>query len=60
MRSPDAEVGQVQADVGVDDADQRHRRHVEPLREHLRADEDVGLVRQERREDAVVRAFRRA
>ena len=31
------------------------RRHVQPLRDHLRADEDVGLVREERREDAVVR-----
>ena len=53
-----AEVGQVQADVGVDDADDGDTGHVEALREHLRADEDVGLAREEGREDAVVRAAR--
>ena len=36
-----AEVGDVQADVGVDHADQRHVREVEPLGDHLRAEQDV-------------------
>src|SRR5581483_1899995 len=50
-----AEVGQVQSHVRADHADDGDRRQVEPLREHLRADQYVRLVRQERREDALVR-----
>ena len=60
MRSPARKSGRCSADVGVHDADERDGRQVEPLREHLRADEDVGLAREERREDPVVRAARRA
>ena len=39
-----AEIGQAEADVGRDDADQRDAREVVPLRDHLRADEDVDLA----------------
>ena len=38
-----AEVGQVQRRVGVDHAHEHHVREVEPLRDHLRAHEDVDL-----------------
>ena len=38
-----AEVGQVQRRVGRDDAHQRHQRQVQPLGDHLRADQHVGL-----------------
>ena len=36
-----AKIRQAEADVGRDDADERHRRKVVALRDHLRADEDV-------------------
>ena len=39
-----AEVRQVDPDVRVDDADERHVREVEPLRDHLRAEENVDLA----------------
>ena len=50
-----AKVGDVQADVGADHAHQRHRRQVEALRHHLRADQHVGLALQEGGEDLLVR-----
>ena len=37
-------VGQAQREVGVDHPDQRDARQVEPLGDHLRADEHVGLA----------------
>ena len=43
-----AEVGQAEAHVGVDHAHQRHARKVVALRDHLGADQDVGLPRLER------------
>ena len=44
-----AEIRQAEADVGRDDADERHRRKVVPLGDHLRADEDVDRRRARRR-----------
>ena len=44
-----AEVGHVQADVRVDDADQRHVGEVQPLGDHLRAEQDVDLAARGRR-----------
>ena len=41
--------------VRRDHADQRDERHVEPLGDHLRADEHVGLVGEEAGEDRLVR-----
>jgi len=38
-----AEIGEVEGRVRVDDADHGHVRHVEALRDHLRADDDVRL-----------------
>ena len=49
-------VGQVQGDVGRDDADERHVRDVEALRDEARPDEDVELARRERVEDPLRRA----
>ena len=46
-------VGQVEGDVGRDDADQRHLRDVEALRDEARADEDVERAAGERVEDAL-------
>ena len=45
-----AEVRQAEADVGRDDADERHGRKVVALRDHLRADEDVDVAAPRRRE----------
>ena len=45
-----AEVGEAEADVGRDDADERHPREVVALGDHLRADEHVDLARGEPRE----------
>ena len=42
-----AEVGQVERDVGVEHADQRDARKVEALRDHLGAEQDVGLAARE-------------
>ncbi len=50
-----AEVGQVEGGVGRDDADDGHQRQVEPLGDHLRADEDVGQPAAEKVEDGGVR-----
>ena len=44
-------VGQVERDVGRDDADQRHLRDVEALRDEARPDEDVEPPVRERVED---------
>ena len=42
-----AEVGQVQGRVGLDHADQRHVGKIEPLGDHLRAQQDAGLALRE-------------
>ena len=39
----------MQADVGVDHADERHVGEVQPLGDHLRAEQDVDLARRGRR-----------
>jgi hypothetical protein len=52
------EVGEVQAGVGVHDAHEHHRREVESLGDHLRADEDVDLPVAEGVERAFVAAPR--
>ena len=44
-----AEVGQMELRIAIDDADHRHHRQVEPLRDHLRADEHVEISRASRR-----------
>ena len=49
-----AEVGQVERDVGGDDADERDERDVEPFGDHLRTDEDIRFVRDEAGEDRLV------
>ena len=49
-------VGQVQGDVGRDDADQRHRRDVEALGDEARPDEDVEAAVGERVDDPLRRA----
>ena len=49
-----AEIGQVQAEVGVDDADQRDVGKVQALGDHLGADQDVGLAGAEIAQDAAV------
>ena len=51
-----AKVGEVQGRVGVDHADEHHGRKVEPLRDHLRADQDVDLAIAERIEGSLVAA----
>ena len=52
-----AEVGHAEADVGRDDADQRHARKIVPLGDHLRADEHVDLAVAEPRQQRGERAF---
>ena len=44
----------MQRHVGVDDADARHRRQVEPARDELRTDEDVGAPLAERLPDVEI------
>ena len=51
-----AEVGQQQARVGVDHAHERHARKVEPLGDHLGAEQDVGFAPGEAVEQPVVGA----
>ena len=51
-----AEVGQVQGRVGIDHADQRHVGKVEPLGDHLRAQQDVHLARAKRGQRLLVAA----
>ena len=46
-----------EADVGRDDADQRHAREVVPLGDHLRADQDVDLAVAKPRQQRVERAL---
>ena len=53
-----AEVGHVQRRVGVDHADQRDVGEVEPLGDHLRAEQDPHLARPEGREHLLVAARR--
>src|SRR5262249_12978232 len=50
-----AKIRQVQPHVGVDDSDERDVREVQPLRDHLRADEDVDLARAERAKRLAIR-----
>ena len=50
-----AEIGQVQAEVGIHDADERDVRKVQALRDHLRADEDVDLAGPKRSERFAIR-----
>ena len=38
-------IGQRQANIGADDADQRDQRQVQALGDHLSADEDIGFLR---------------
>ena len=51
-----AEVGQVQGRVGVDHADQRDVGKIEPLGDHLRAQQDAHLARAKRRQRPLVAA----
>ena len=44
MRSAGAEIGEAEADVGGNHADQRHVRKVVALGDHLRADQDVDVA----------------
>ena len=48
------EIGHVQAQIGVDDAHQRHVREMQPLGDHLRPDQDVDLPGPEVAQDPVV------
>ena len=48
------EVRKVEADVGVDDPDQRDVGKIEPLRDHLRSEQDVHLSAANPLEDAEV------
>ena len=50
-------IGQVERDVRGDDADERHLRHVEPLGDEARADEDVAAALREVVDDAGRRAL---
>ena len=52
-----AEIGQAEADVGRDDADERDARKIVPLGDHLRADEHVDLAVAEARQERVQRAL---
>ena len=52
-------IGQVQAEVGVDDANERDVWKVQPFRDHLRADEDVDLAGAERAERLAIRFLAR-
>ena len=49
-----AEVGQVQGRVGLDHAHQRHVGKIEPLGDHLRAQQDACLARTEFRQGLFV------
>src|SRR5450432_240401 len=49
-----AKIRLVQRGVRVNDADERDVRKMQPLRDHLRADEDVNLARAKIAEDAPV------
>src|SRR5207244_2753041 len=46
-----AKIGDRERSVRADDADERDVRQIVPLRDHLRADEDVDLARTDARED---------
>ena len=54
-----AEVGQPEADVRRDDADERHAREIVALGDHLRADEDVDARRANVGEHAAIAPRRR-
>ena len=51
-----AEVGQVQGRVGIDHAHQRDTRKIEPLGDHLRAQQDIDLAVAKRRQGLLVAA----
>ena len=55
VRSAARKSGQVEAGVGIHHADQRHVGEVEPLGDHLRAEQEVDLARLDRGEDPLVR-----
>ncbi len=52
-----AEVGQVDADVRIDDADERDVREIEALGDHLGAEQDVDFAAAHAVEDVGVRPF---
>lgn len=51
---PSPEIRHVQTEVGMDDSDQGHVRKVEPLGDHLGADQDVDLAGPEVGQDPAV------
>ena len=51
------EVGQMDARIGGDDADQGHAREVEPLGHHLRAQQHIGFAATEGTQNSIVCAF---
>src|SRR5205814_975244 len=52
-----AEVGKIDADIRIDDANQRDIREIESFRDHLRAEQDVDLAPADTIEDLRVRPF---
>ena len=54
-----AEIGDGQADIGVENPGERHIRKIEPLGDHLRPDENVGLPGAEPSEDFLVGSLAR-
>ena len=51
-----AEIGQVQGRVGIDHPDQRDVGKIQPLGDHLRAQQDADLARAKRRQRPLVAA----
>ena len=56
LRGP--EIGVVQQIVGIEDTHERHAAEIEPLGNHLRSDQDVGLASLEVGDDSVERPLR--
>jgi hypothetical protein len=56
LRRP--KIGQVKPGIGIDDPDKRDVREVQPLGDHLCADEDVDISRLDRCQDPLVRPLR--
>ena len=54
-----AEVWHVKRTIGIEDANERDIREVEPLRNHLRAEKDIRLAAPERGKNVVVRVLAR-
>ena len=57
VRSAARKSGMCKREVGVDDPDQRDVGKMQALRDHLRADEDVGLARFERTQRIAMRVL---